>query len=64
MKPRSEPVSVLDTPRMLSEADRQFAVQLTRHLPIDYLEEACTLFLMGYSPDEVSERMQTIMPSD
>jgi hypothetical protein len=49
---------------MLSEADRQFAVQLTRHLPIDYLEEACTLFLMGYSPDEVSERMQTIMPSD
>ncbi|MBU6334814.1 MAG: ATP-binding protein [Chloroflexi bacterium] len=46
----------------LSRADRQFAVRLTRELPIDYLEEACKLFLMGYDPDEISDRLQAIAP--
>jgi hypothetical protein len=46
----------------LSRADRQFAVRLTRELPIDYLEEACKLFLMGYDPDEISDRLRAIAP--
>ncbi|MBU6334815.1 MAG: ATP-binding protein [Chloroflexi bacterium] len=45
----------------LSPADRQFAVRLTQDLPIDYLEEACKLFLMGYDPDEVRDRLHTTM---
>jgi hypothetical protein len=44
----------------LSPADRQFVVRLTQNLPIDYLEEACKLLLMGYDPDEISDRLQAI----
>jgi hypothetical protein len=47
----------------LSKADRQYAVQLTQHLPVDYLEEACKLFLMGYDPDEIRDRVQRIAPA-
>jgi hypothetical protein len=45
----------------LSCADRQFAVQQTSELPIEYLEEACTLLLMGYDPDEVRDRLYAMM---
>jgi hypothetical protein len=48
----------------LSPADRQFAVRLTRELPIDYLEEACKLILMGYDPDEVRDRLHAIAPNE
>jgi len=47
----------------LSPGDRQFAVRLTRELPIDYLEEACKLLLMGYDPDEVRDRLHAIAPT-
>jgi hypothetical protein len=42
---------------MLNPDDREFAVQLTAAQPLDFLEEACKLVLMGYEPDEVRDRL-------
>jgi len=44
----------------LSPADRQFAVRLTRELPIKYLDDVCKLLLLGNDPGMISDRMRAI----
>jgi len=48
----------------LSPADRQFAVRLTRNLPINFLERVCEMFLAGCDPDEISDRFRAIAPAE
>jgi hypothetical protein len=49
---------------MLSDEQRQFAVALTRELPLDMLDEACRLFVMGFDAEEVADRIRMAVNGD
>lgn len=48
---------------MLDAGIRLDCVSITADKPIDYLEEACKLALMGYESDEIRDRIQMIDPA-
>lgn len=48
---------------MLDRQTQRFVVEITQKYPIDYLEEACKLALMGYDPDEIRDRINQTDPS-
>ena len=49
---------------MLSDEQRQFAAALTRELPLDMLDEACKLFVMGFDAEEVADRIRMAVNGD